>query len=63
MNTEAANNKILLVDDNPSSLRAGINVLSGKYGVYTAPSAAKMFALLEDIRPALILLDIEMPKT
>jgi putative two-component system response regulator len=55
-------NKIILVDDNPSNLRTGKNVLSEKYEVYTAPSAAKMFELLEDIEPALILLDIDMPE-
>jgi putative two-component system response regulator len=54
-------NKIILVDDNPANLRAGKNVLSEKYEVYTAPSAAKLFELLEDIKPAMILLDIEMP--
>jgi class 3 adenylate cyclase/CheY-like chemotaxis protein len=55
--------KIILVDDNPSNLRAGKNVLAGKYEVFTAPSAEKMFVLLEEITPALILLDIEMPET
>jgi putative two-component system response regulator len=55
-------NKIILVDDNPSNLRAGKNVLSEKYEVYTAPSAAKLFGLLaDDIKPAIILLDIDMP--
>jgi CheY-like chemotaxis protein len=54
--------KIILVDDNPSNLRTGKNVLSGKYEVYTAPSAAKMFDILEDIKPAMILLDIDMPE-
>jgi CheY-like chemotaxis protein len=60
---EANYNKIILVDDNPSNLRTGKNVLSEKYEVYTAPSAAKLFDLLNDIRPAMILLDIEMPET
>jgi putative two-component system response regulator len=50
------------VDDNPSNLRAGKNVLSEKYEVYTAPSAAKLFDLLADVTPALILLDIDMPE-
>jgi putative two-component system response regulator len=59
---ETLNNKIILVDDNPSNLRAGKNVLSEKYEVYTAPSAAKLFSLLDDIKPAMILLDIEMPE-
>ncbi|MDR1909069.1 MAG: response regulator [Spirochaetaceae bacterium] len=54
--------KIILVDDNPVNLRAGKNVLSGKYDVFTAPSAAKMLALLKKNRPILILLDIEMPE-
>jgi putative two-component system response regulator len=59
---EMNNNKIILVDDNPSNLRAGKNVLSERYEVYTAPSAAKMFELLTDVQPAMILLDIEMPE-
>jgi putative two-component system response regulator len=55
-------NRIMVVDDNPSNLRAGKNVLSEKYEVYTAPSAAKLFELLNDIKPAMILLDIDMPE-
>jgi DNA-binding response OmpR family regulator len=58
---ETGDNKIILVDDNPSNLRTGKNVLSEKYEVYTVPSAAKLFGLLNDIKPAMILLDIEMP--
>ncbi|MDR2552656.1 MAG: response regulator [Treponema sp.] len=53
---------IMLVDDNPANLRIGKNVLSGHYTVATAPSAAKMFFLLENNRPDLILLDIDMPE-
>jgi putative two-component system response regulator len=53
---------IILVDDNPSNLRAGKNVLSGKYNVFTAPGAKILFELLEEIEPVLILLDIEMPE-
>ena len=52
---------IILVDDNPANLRIGKNVLSEKYTVATAPSATKLFGLLENNRPALILLDIDMP--
>ena len=52
---------IILVDDNPSNLRTGINVLSEKYAVATAPSAEKLFSILETAKPALILLDIDMP--
>ena len=53
---------IILVDDNPANLQAGRNVLIKKYAVATAPSAEKMFALLENNKAALILLDIDMPE-
>jgi putative two-component system response regulator len=53
---------IMLVDDNPANLRTGKNVLSEQYTVFTAPSAAKMFDLMEKNKPDLILLDIEMPE-
>jgi class 3 adenylate cyclase len=53
---------IILVDDNPSNLRTGKNVLSEKYNVFTAPDAKTMFELLDEIEAALILLDIEMPE-
>jgi len=52
---------ILLVDDNPTNLRIGMNVLEEKYDVATAPSAEKMFNLLENNKPDMILLDIDMP--
>jgi CheY-like chemotaxis protein len=52
---------IILVDDNPVNLRIGKNVLSEKYTVATAPSAPKLFSLLENNQPVLILLDIDMP--
>ena len=54
---------IILVDDNPANLRIGKNVLSERFTVATAPSAAKLFSLLENNHPALILLDIIMPET
>ncbi|MDR2755863.1 MAG: response regulator [Planctomycetaceae bacterium] len=53
---------IVLVDDNPSNLRAGKNVLTEHYSVATVPSAKKMFSLLENNTPALILLDVDMPE-
>jgi class 3 adenylate cyclase/AmiR/NasT family two-component response regulator len=53
---------VLLVDDNPANLRIGKNVLSEKYTVATAPSADKMFSLLENNSPSIILLDIDMPE-
>ena len=53
---------IILVDDNPANLRIGKNVLSEKFAVATAPSAEKMFGLLENNIPAMILLDVDMPE-
>jgi CheY-like chemotaxis protein len=53
---------VILVDDNPANLRIGKNVLSEEYAVATAPSAAKLFSLLEHNQPAIILLDIDMPQ-
>jgi len=53
---------VVLIDDNPANLRIGKNVLSEKYTVATAPSAAKLFNLLESNHPAIILLDIDMPE-
>jgi len=47
---------VLLVDDNPKNLRLGINALDTQYDVITAPSAEKMYKLLENNNPALILL-------
>ena len=55
-------NLVILVDDNPTNLRIGKNVLSEKYTVATAPSAAKLFGLLENNHPEVILLDIDMPE-
>jgi putative two-component system response regulator len=53
---------IMLVDDNIANLKIGKNALVDTYDVYTAPSAAKMFELLERNIPSLILLDINMPE-
>jgi len=53
---------VILVDDNPTNLRIGKSVLAEKYRVATAPSAEKLFGLLENNSPAIILLDIDMPE-
>jgi putative two-component system response regulator len=53
---------IIIVDDNPANLRICKNILSEKYTAATAPSAEKLFNLLENNTPSLILLDIEMPE-
>jgi putative two-component system response regulator len=59
---ENARYKIILVDDNMATLTMGRNMLKTFYEVYPAPSAAKLFEILEHILPDLILLDIEMPE-
>jgi len=53
---------IIIVDDNLANLKIGNNILEEKYTVATASSAAKMFKLLENNTPDLILLDIDMPE-
>jgi len=52
---------IIMVDDNPANLRIGKNILSQRYAAATAPSADKLFSLLENNIPDLILLDVDMP--
>jgi len=54
--------KIILVDDNMTHLDTGKNILKDLYTVFPAPSAVKLFEILENVIPDLILLDIEMPE-
>ena len=54
--------KIIMVDDNVSSLTQGRNILKTFYEVYPAPSASKLFEILENVLPDLILMDVEMPE-
>jgi len=53
---------IFVVDDNNINLLAADDALSKHYKVFTLPSSASMFELIEDVRPDLILLDILMPE-
>jgi putative two-component system response regulator len=53
---------IILADDNPANLRIIKNVLTEKYFTSTAHTTKKLFELLENNFPAMILLDIEMPE-
>ncbi|MCL2031038.1 MAG: response regulator [Oscillospiraceae bacterium] len=53
---------LFVVDDNDVNLVYAEETLSGRYNVFTLPSAAAMFTLLENVTPDLILLDIEMPE-
>ncbi|MCL1866954.1 MAG: response regulator [Oscillospiraceae bacterium] len=52
--------KIVLVDDNPAILSTCKKTLKDLYEVFPAPSAEKMFEILEHVTPELILLDVEM---
>jgi putative two-component system response regulator len=53
---------VMIVDDNIANLKIAKNTLTEFYNVFTAPSAAKMFDLLERNTPVIILLDIDMPE-
>jgi len=53
---------IFVVDDSSTNLSVAKDALKEQYRVMTMPSAAKMFALIEKVKPDLILLDIEMPE-
>jgi adenylate cyclase len=59
---ESEKELVILVDDNLANLKIGNNYLEEKYTVATAPSAAKMFSLLKNNTPAIIILDIDMPE-
>jgi putative two-component system response regulator len=54
--------KIIMVDDNMAILTMGRNMLKTYYEVYPAPTAAKLFEILESVTPDLILLDVVMPE-
>ena len=53
---------VFVVDDSNTNLLVAKDALSDDYKVITLSSAAKMIALLEKVKPDLILLDIEMPE-
>ena len=52
---------IFLVDDDMTNLTVGKKVLSGTYTVVTLNSGARLFTMLEKVKPDLILLDVNMP--
>ncbi|MDR2597465.1 MAG: response regulator [Treponema sp.] len=54
--------KIIVVDDNVENLTALKNTMKDIYEVYPCPSGAKMFNILQHIKPDMILLDVEMPE-
>ena len=54
--------RIIVVDDNASNLSIVRHLLKPVYEVYPAPSAYKLFEILKEFCPDLILLDINMPE-
>ncbi|MDR1310128.1 MAG: response regulator [Deltaproteobacteria bacterium] len=58
---DAKPKRVMLVDDNLANLNDGQSALAGRYEVFLATSAPKMFKLLGRVTPDLILLDVEMP--
>jgi len=53
---------LFLIDDNRSDLVIAKQALSGLYRVFTFVSATRMFQMLNETTPDLILLDVEMPE-
>ena len=53
--------KVFIVDDNNASLTACKKILRPFYEVYPLPSAEKMFDMLGNVIPDLVLLDVDMP--
>ena len=54
--------RIMLVDDNPTHLATGKNMLRKHFEVYDMPSPRKLFEFVEIVIPDLILLDVDMPE-
>jgi len=59
---ESTRKKIIIVDDNVSYLSMVRNLLKSFYDVYPAPSAGKLFSVMEKFIPDLVLLDVNMPE-
>ncbi len=57
----AAGKTVLIIDDNPNTLRSMKAILDGKYRVLLAPSGDKGLQIMQSNLPAVVLLDYEMP--
>jgi putative two-component system response regulator len=58
---QANKEKVVVVDDSLTNLSAARNALTNTYEVFTIPSGEKLFRLLENVIPDIIILDIGMP--
>jgi len=56
-----AQKKVIIVDDNVSYLSMIRNLLKSFYEVYPAPSAERLFSVMEKFIPDIVLLDVNMP--
>ena len=54
--------KVIIVDDNASYISVVRVLLKPFYEVYPAPSASKLFNIIEKFIPDLVLLDVNMPE-
>jgi len=61
MGSDNQKQTIILVDDNLVTLKTGKEIIKDRYNVFTVPSGKKLFELLADVKPDLILLDVKMP--
>jgi putative two-component system response regulator len=53
--------RIVVVDDMATNLKISARILSNEYSVFAVPSGEKLFQVLKNITPDLILMDIDMP--
>jgi putative two-component system response regulator len=54
--------RIMVIDDSVTNLKLAKNSLHDRGDIYTVPSAQRMFELLPEVKPHLIILDINMPE-
>ena len=54
-------NRLLFIDDDPQAQKTLKMVLAERYSLYSAFTAASGLAMLDDIDPDLVLLDIDLP--
>ena len=62
MNNPPSQDIILIVDDEPTNIKALFTLLKGEYQIKIASSGKKAYEIAKQIQPDLILLDIIMPE-